>query len=335
VTHAALKEQAGQRKSVLNTLRPAVAWYFAHVYGRIEGPNVLPWYCDPARSGRLAVAPEPLAAGDPDALFKLFVAFSMFQARRDTVILAQQRAMTAREADALVSASYVERVIASSPCEALKSPDFASQCTVDLRESHVDCRSMPGQPCHVKDATRALKRTGDMGKIPSSAWIHAWSGEKLARTIVIVGGAAREKRGALLIQHFSGVHRIGEKLATMFVSALSTPALARGLTPWFPLIDGNQLLVIDTNVARAVDTLGCPVKTYRGRAAWLRRLANRLDLAEFNSDVPRRSPRLVQQALFMFCSRSNRKSRVDPCSTRITPCDGCSPELCPFMKDRA
>ena len=39
--------------------------------------------------------------------------------------------------------------------------------------------------------------------------------------------------------------RVGRKLATMFVSALSTPALAPGLTPWFPDIDGNELVVVD------------------------------------------------------------------------------------------
>ena len=308
-----------------------MAWYFEHAYGRIEGPTVLPWYCDSARCGRFAVASEALAEGTPDALFKLFVAFSMFQARRDTVILAQQRGMTERDTDALLSAPNIERAITSSPCAALKSPDFASRCTVALQGRGVDCRSMPGHPCHVKDATRVLKRTGDMGKIPSSAWIHAWEGGKLAHTLEMLGEVSPTSRGALLVEHLRGVHRIGEKLATMFVSALSTPALAPGLTPWFPLIDGNELLVIDTNVARAVDALGCPEKSYRERAAWLRSLANRIDLSDFHRDVPRRSPRLVQQALFTFCSRSNRTSRVDPCSARATACDGCSPALCPFM----
>jgi len=47
----------------------------------------------------------------------------------------------------------------------------------------------------------------------------------------------------------------------------STPALAPGLTPLFPDINGNVLVVVDTNVARAVDALrkpGAP-KTYEAR----------------------------------------------------------------------
>lgn len=319
------------RAGVLAQVRQVVAWYFKHVYGRFEGPNVTPWYCDPALSGRFAVAPAALATGEPDALFKLFVAFAMFQARRDTVILAQQRAMSDQHVDTLASMATVERFITTSRCDALRSAEFASRCTVVLQNGRVECRSRPGEPCHIKDATRSLKRTGDMGKLPSSAWLHAWQGEKLPNTMATTAAAAREKRGALLVHHFAGVHRVGQKLATMFVSALSTPALAPGLTPWFPLVDGNQLLVIDTNVARALDVLGCPTRSYHECAVWLRSVANQIDLTPLHPGVPQRSPRLVQQALFAFCSRSNRKARLDLCRDRTEACAECVPRLCPFV----
>jgi len=144
--------------------------------------------------------------------------------------------------------------------------------------------------------------------------------------------ASPTKRAALLVDRFAAVHRVGRKLATMFVSALSTPALAPGLTPWFPDIDGNDLVVVDTNVARAVDTPrepGAP-RTYDARERWVREQAAQLDLREFRPDLPRYSPRLVQQALYAFCSKSNRVARGDACSTRATACPGCAPAICPF-----
>jgi hypothetical protein len=134
------------------------------------------------------------------------------------------------------------------------------------------------------------------------------------------------------VERFARVHRVGRKLATMFVSALSTPALAPGLTPWFPGVDGNDLVVVDTNVARAVDALREPgaAKTYDARERWVREQAARLDLREFRPDLPSYSPRLVQQALYAFCAKSNRVARADACSGRAAPCAGCAPALCPF-----
>ena len=118
----------------------------------------------------------------------------------------------------------------------------------------------------------------------------------------------------------------------MFVSAVSTPALAPGLTPWFPDVDGNELVVVDTNVARAADTLRPPgaAKTYEARQRWVREQAEHIDLRHFHPDVPSYSPRLVQQALYAFCSRSNRGARGDECVNAEAPCGRCTPALCPF-----
>ena len=37
-----------------------------------------------------------------------------------------------------------------------------------------------------------------------------------------------------------------------------------------------------------------------------------------------------QQALYAFCSKSNRVARGDACSERAAPCAECAPSLCPF-----
>jgi hypothetical protein len=186
----------------------------------------------------------------------------------------------------------------------------------------------------VKNATVAFNRMGDMGKLPTSAWLHLWKGDGLRDLLYQVLDKERQptRRAAIMVERLARVHRVGQKLATMYVSALSTPALAPGLTPWFPEIDGNQLVVIDTNVARAVDTLrgaGAP-RSYAARERWVRERAAELDLRQFHRGLPRYSPRLVQQAVYAFCSKSNRVASADDCAVRDVACASCAPSLCPF-----
>ncbi|MFL5354626.1 hypothetical protein [Archangium sp.] len=326
-----------ERTAPADALRRVAAWYFANVYGKTEGPGTLPFYCDPLRVGAFAVEPGALARGEPPALFRLFVALSMFQALRDVVIMRQQRAMTVEAAESLVSATILELRLERHECEHLASAEmFESRCDVHKGRTGVDCRSRPGAGCHVKAATGLFRRMGDMGKLPTSAWLRAWKGGALTRVLAVVqqGEPDPRLRAEHLVEHFAQVHRVGRKLATMFVSALSTPALAPGLTPWAPDVDGNGLLVVDTNVARAVDVLrpSGAVRSYEARTAWLREQAAQVDLREFRGDVPTCSPRLVQQALYHFCSKSNREAHGLDCRGASVPCEVCAPSLCPLLR---
>ncbi len=296
---------------------------------------MIPFYCDPSRVGRFAVSPRALVQGRPATLFKLFVCLTMYQARRDVVIETQQLSLPAPSIRALSSLTTLRRQIACNTCPKLQSADvFDSGCDVTKSAAGVDCSIRPGAACHVKDASRARRRTGDMGKLSTSAWLGLWGipGLRTVLTEVARRTSCPHERARLLVGRFRQIYRVGRKLATMFVSALATPALAPGLTPWYPAVDGNELVVIDTNVARAVDTLRpqAALKTYDARALWLRDQAARIDLRRFHPNVPRTSPRLVQQALYAFCSRSNRAARGDPCRVASVPCVGCAPALCPF-----
>lgn len=317
-------------------LRYAVTWYSAEYEGRSDR---LPFYCDPDRVGAFAVDPDQLVAGDDAAVFRLFVTLSMYQALRDVVIMRQQQSLPRASMRVVADAAFVKRSIARHRCPVLHSADaFDEGCDVSKVGEVVDCGTCPGTACHVKDATVVFNRMGDMGKLPTSAWLRLW---KAGGVREVLAGVCRDeasptKRAALLVEHFAGIHRVGRKLATMFVSALSTPALAPGLTPWFPDIDGNDLVVVDTNVARAVDALrepGAP-RTYDARERWVREQAAQLDLRQFRPDLPGYSPRLVQQALYAFCSKSNRIARGDRCAARATPCASCAPTLCPFGASR-
>jgi hypothetical protein len=317
-------------------------WYFENIYRTLEGPGVLPFYCDPERVGHFAVAPDELATGKPTALFGFFVAQAMFQARRDVLIMEQQRGMRRRDATSLLSPALLRRKMSESDCAVLaSSKEFDRQCSVAKTGLVADCARHHGVRCHVKDATGLLNRVGDMGKLPTSAWLHLLKEGALTRGIEEVTAMSTDprRRAELLVDRFSRIHRVGRKLATMFVSALSTPPLAPGLTPWFPKIDGNDLVVVDTNVARAVAALRAqPAPSARGYDAavlWIRNQARAVDLRRFDPALPKYSPRIVQQALYVFCSRSNRASRSDPCADRASECTNCIPRICPFRGSRS
>ena len=315
-----------------------VAWYFRQVYGRTEGPGTLPFYCDEQRVGAFAVRPADLATGDDEALFRLLVTISMYQARRDTLIMRQQREMPAATATALCSARALGDQIERHACPALATAEtFDRECDVNKRSGVPNCDSQPSLPCHVKSASLALKRTGDMGKLATSAWLHLWPSGGFGPLLrsPCLRNLDPAARANALVDRLASVHRFGRKLATLFVAALSTPALAPGLTPWFPFIDGNELVVIDTNVVRATTVLSpssaSGSRNYDALARWVRSHAVGIDLAGFHQSVPRYSPRIVQQALYSFASRSNRVANRDPCAGGLgLACSSCVEALCPF-----
>lgn len=318
------------RPNAISELEHIVAWYAATVYGRWEGPDRVPFYCDPQQVGHFAVDPAALAAGDDDALFQLFVTLAMYQSRRDVDIMAIQRAMARRAATAMTAPYRLRMLVEASRCELLhRAAAFDETCSVrrDFARDRATCDLRPRTPCHVKDATMAIRRMGDMGMIPTSAWLHLREdGGGLNAQLARVSSGLRDAgaRAEAMVAYLAGFRRVGTKLATMFVSMLATPALAPGYTPWAPFVDGNRLVVIDANVIRVVDVLAPRIaKTMRARAAWLRKLANRIDLRRFRDDWPRRSPRLVQQAIYWFRSKSNRSARGDTCRA-------CHLRTCPF-----
>ncbi len=315
-------------------IQRVLEWYFQCVYEVREGPGTVPFYCDWDRVGWFAVPTDQLAEGRPEALFNLFVALAMFQARRDVVIMDQQRAMPFRSVVDLVGCSVLESMIERHQCPWLATSElFDSNCDVKKSGKVVDCATFPGAQCHVKAATRDLRRTGDMGKLPTSAWLHIWKYGGLRRLLeeVFQASSSPRARGALLVERFSRVYRVGRKLATMFVSALSTPALAPSLSPWFPEVDGNELVVVDTNVTLGIDAIrGRPgPKSYNAQEKWIRDQAAQVDLSKFSAGLPAFSPRLVQQALYSFFSKSNRATHLEGCSGARRSCRGCLPSICP------
>ncbi len=321
-----------RRPSPLQEVEAIVRWYLANAYTRSEGPGTLPFYADTTRVGRFAVGVEAIAARDPEALFRLLILLASYQSRRDVDIMAIQRKMPARSVLALSSPRRLRILLDSAPCPHLRSAsEFDERCDVrrDPRRKYASCMSRPRTPCHVKDATMAIGRMGDMGKMSTSAWLHLGA-NGLERWFdeTCEASADPRTRAAELVRRISTLYRIGQKLASMFVSALSVVELS-GLAPWWPEIDGSETLVIDGNVARAIQTWRPEgVRTYAALATWLIGIGRQIDLSQYQRTLPRHSPRLVQQAIYVFRSRSNRTALGDPCET--SRCASCPSIVCPF-----
>ncbi|MCB9521434.1 MAG: hypothetical protein H6699_11245 [Myxococcales bacterium] len=329
---------ARPRQRVVDEVREIVRWYLSNVYGAQEGPGRIPYFADPARVGAFAVDLDALRARDNAALFRLLVLMSLFQSRRDVDIMTSQRAMPAREVRALTSPALLRVLVGESRCDRMRTAaEFDSRCDVrrDFERGTATCGHRPRSECHVKDATLAIRRMDDMGMLPTSAWLHIgpdglqrWFEDACAAT------ASPTERARLLAKRLATIRRIGPKLAAMYVSALAVPELTPGFAPWWPEVDASRMVVVDANVARVIDHLrrGRGMTTYERMAGWLIAVADRVDLRDLNPDLPQRSPRLVQQALYAFRSRSNRSDRADPCAHR--PCHVCPSRVCPFDATR-
>lgn len=322
-------------KSVSNYISDIVNWYFSQVYTRWEGPGVIPYYCDPVQVGYFASEPSAIARGDEGSLFKLFVTMAMYQARRNTVIMAQQRAMDTKIVDMFTSLRRLQRLQGQSKCQCLRKMEFFDRdCSVQKRLGVVTCGHHPLWSCHIKETSKIMLRMGDMGKFPTSAWFHCWKDGQFKKEYnrILNEEINPRLRAVMLVKYFSKAHRVGQKLATMFVSALSVPALAPGLTPWFPAVDGSDLVVVDTNVAQVVDLLrkGLGAQTYEARSNWVRKQARRIDLHKYSSSyLPQYSPRIIQQAIYHFRSKSNRVAMGNLCSGSKM-CRRCLKTLCPM-----
>jgi hypothetical protein len=317
--------------------RAAVDWYLATTYRHWEGPGVLPAYCDPLRVGGFAVDPVALRSGHEDALFKLLVAFVMYQSHRDVDVMRKQRAAPLDDVALVTSRTHLAAAIAIARCPLLATPrSLETGCKVlrHPRTARYACRDRPRTTCPTKVAARTIGRMADLGKAPISATLRlrAFGGLNGLLRSVEQREPDPRLRADRLVHELSRFHRIKRKLASMYVSALSVPELAPGYTPWWPRVDGHDLVVVDANVRRAIIAFRGRPSSYDADRAWIDLAADAIALDRLDPDLPRRSPRIVQQAIYWHASRSNRAAAGDPCAVRS--CGRCSPRICPFA-DRA
>ena len=315
-------------------------WYLNRYHGTPNDIGVASMFCDSERIGEFAVGRDALAAGDGSALFRVLIAATMFQRRQDAQILRILQGISRSDADEITDAPGLVKSADESPCIHLRSnATLIRDC--DLGKDPVTkvgvCSRRPKLACHLKRHTVLLKRYGHFGKVPTSAALnhrdYGVCNPSALRIAVLRDSEDSMERAAELKRRLSGAWRVSEKIAALFLSAVSNPDLSPGLAPWSEGIDWTRYVVIDSNVDLFLKHTNYPGPwTYAARSAFIRRLAKRVDLADW--DLQRFNPRIVQQAIYLFMSESNRRgSLVDCAQGAPASCRTCPPllrGLCPL-----
>lgn len=117
------------------------------------------------------------------------------------------------------------------------------------------------------------------------------------------------KQAITLVGAISRAWRISEKVAAMYLSALTNQYLSGELASWVDGVNSNHFVVIYSNVYLFLKGINYrePI-TYRARRAFLQSLAACINLNKFHPSVRRYNPRVVQQALYTFMSERNRRA---------------------------
>lgn len=302
--------------------REVVRWYLETHYGRAEDPGTRAMYYDRARVGGLAVRPADLGAGRPGALFKVLVATSMFQRRQDVQIMRILRGLSPATAREVGSQRALERLARESACENLRSNDAlinACDLTKDPETGLGRCSARPDVECHLKRHTVALKRYGHFGKVPTSIALNLR--ESRARDLRALYRQSRQAssspaEAALLLEDaLCRAWRVSQKIACMFLSVAANPDLGDRHAPWADGVDWNHFVVIDSNVDLYLSAVGYDgPSSYDARRAFVQELARRVDLSQHDPQLPSYNARLVQQALYLFMSVTNRRAIARDCS---------------------
>lgn len=305
-------------------------WYLEHYHGTDENPGVLQMFCDPRRVGAFAVSQERLREGDPSELFRLLVTVAMFQRQRDAQVSRILVGIGHEDAAELTTVEQLHRLSSSASCSHARSlAELHERCDLYKVEGKAHCRAGPEQPCHLKRHTVLLRRYGHFGKMPTSAAlvVHSEGPDGLRGLYerALREGASDPERSLLLEQALTRIWRVSDKLAAMYLSALTNPDLSQGLAPWAKGVDSSHFVVIDSNVDLFLQSIGYDGPgTYAARRQFVQSLATRIDLSALRPGLQPYNPRLVQQALYLFMSASNRRLAKHDCWRRgSSACTGC------------
>ncbi len=321
-----------------------VEWYLTR-YFRTESDNgVLDMYCDRARVGSFAVRRDSVLAGQPAALFRVLITTAMFQRQRDAQVLRILRGVPSSDARRICSQRSLLRLARLSPCECMRTSD-ALKTHCDLSKDPSTklgvCTQNRDLECHLKRDTEVLRRYGYFGKVPTSiAFAVSESGGRDLRELrehVLRQATSPRDAAVRLEAALCRAFRVEKKIANMFLSVVSNPDLCGGEAPWSDGVDWSWFVVVDSNVDLFLKEIGFSGPwTYETRRRFVRSLGRKVDLSAFDNDLRPFNPRLVQQALYSFMSKSNRTLSQRDCSNEgAAVCGACSRllrSLCPCCK---
>jgi hypothetical protein len=144
-------------------------------------------------------------------------------------------------------------------------------------------------------------------------------------------------RARALEAALSSAWRVNQKIASMFLSAVTNPDLSRGTAPWARGVDWTYFVVVDSNVDLFLTSIGYRGgSSYDARREFICALARRIDLRELDHRLHQYNPRVVQQALYLFMSSANRRATQDDCMhSGASACRACPASLarrCPVRR---
>jgi hypothetical protein len=318
------------------------AWYLSLYHDTPADLGVPATFMAHELVGEFAISPEEFRTGASPALFRLLVATTMFQRRQDQQVLRILRGMSRDQVSELTSPRRLVSLAEQCACPRARSQaTLISECDLykdDLRRG--TCRAAPQVECHLKRHAVWLKRYGHFGKVPTSAALMLQ--EAGARTVsdlyrsCLKNHDSPRDRAQALEATLSNTWRVSQKIAAMFLSVLSNPDLG-SVSPPFRDLDWTYFVVIDSNTdlfLRSIRYVG--PWTYAARREFIWGLAAQIDLSKHKSTVSPYNPRIVQQAAYVFMSRSNRRASLRDC-WRIGPgnCSRCPQPLrtrCPARR---
>ncbi|MBL8619372.1 MAG: hypothetical protein JNM72_27405 [Deltaproteobacteria bacterium] len=314
--------------------RGVAKWYLERYHGTADDVGVVTMFADPARVGAFASPLEAIRAGEPGALFRLLVATTMFQRRQDLQIMRVLQGISAEDAAELTDIAGLRRAAQACGCpHATSLAGLIGACDLHKDDAGVGaCVAAPEVRCLPKRHAVLLKRYGHFGKVPTGlahAVIEAGADDLRALKDRCVAeaagpaGAAEALEGAL-----RRAWRVSDKIAAMFLSMLSNPDLSPGLSPWSDGLDWGRWVVIDSNVDLFLARVGyVGLGTYGARRAFIEALAAEIDLSQLKPGLQSYNPRVLQQALYLFMSVTNRRALDRDCSRVEGACERCPVEV--------
>ena len=313
--------RARVRKAQVEATRAVVRWYVENYYLKAGDPGVPSMFFDAGTVGHFAIERARFAAGDAGALFRLLIATTMFQRRQDQQILRILRSMPERTARELTDLRILLRLADRSSCVHLRTTDALRE-SCDLQKDPDTklgcCQVAPSTPCHLKVHTVVLRRYGHFGKVPTSVALavrESGAGDLGAlHEAVLRTYEEPTARAAALEAALCRAWRVNQKIASMFLSAVTNPDLSPRTPPWGTGIDWRRFVVVDSNVDLFLASIGYRGgSSYDARSAFVRDISRRIDLASIDSRLSSDNPRIVQQAMYLFMSVANRRAALSDC----------------------
>ncbi len=265
----------------------------------------------------------------------------MFQRLKDTYVKRILRRIPPDRAAELTDEHWLRSRAAGSGCPASGSTELL-RTVCDLSKTADGqsgiCSVGQGRACFLHQHTVLLRRYSHFGKVPTSIALAireagaAHIGELHA---LAIEGRSPDQAALWLEAALTRAWRVSDKIAAMFLSLVCNPDLGSG-APWSAGVDWTHFVVIDVNVDHYLRATGYSGPwTYRARRAFIRDLAFAIRLDDLDSSLQRTNPRLVQQALYLFMSSSNRRELPVDCLHRQGACRECRPELAQICPVRA